>query len=122
MGKSAHDDVLDALLDEIKDNVDLLCACSTQPTTRTEAAATYMLATVALAAGDFAITDGGSGGRKLTISAKSAITITNNGDVAHLALVSNTKLYFVTTTSTETLVAGNLLNIPSWTITGNDPV
>ena len=121
MGKSAHDDVLDALLEEIKDNTNLLCACSTQPTTRTEAAVTYMLATVAIDSSDFTLADGASGGRKATISAQSGITITNNGTVAHLAIVDNSKLYFVTTTSSQELVSGNLLNIPAWTITANAP-
>lgn len=121
MGKSAHDDVLDALVEEIKNNANLLCACSAQPTSRIEAAVTYMLATVALTSVDFTIADGGSGGRKVTISAKSGITITNNGTITHLAIIDNSKLYFVTTTSSQTLVAGNLLNIPSWTITVNDP-
>ena len=121
MGKSAHNDVLDALLEEMEDNANLLCACSTEPTTRTEAAVTYMLATVALNSADFTLADGGSGGRKATISAQSGITITNNGTVAHLAIIDNSKLYFVTTTSSQSLVAGNLLNIPAWTITVNDP-
>lgn len=121
MAKSANDVVLDGLLDIMRDNANLLCACSTQPTTRTEAAVTYMLATVALSSADFTIADGGSGGRKATISAKSGITITNNGTVGHLAIINNSVLYFVTTTSAQTLVAGNLLNIPTWTITVNDP-
>jgi hypothetical protein len=121
MAKFANDTVLDALIEKITDNATLLCVCSTQPTTRTEAASTYMLATVALSSSDFSIADGGSGGRKLTISAKSGITIINNGTVAHLAIVDNSTLYFVTTTSLQALVAGNLLNIPSWSITVNDP-
>ena len=121
MAKSANDTVADAYLDEMKDNAVLLCACSAQPTTRTEAAVTYMLATVTISSSDFTIADGGFGGRKVTISAKSGITITNNGTITHLALVDNSVLYFVTTTSSQTLAAGNLLNIPSWTITVNDP-
>ena len=121
MGKYANDDVLDALLTELSASSNLLCACSAQPTTRTEASSTYMLATVALSSGDFAIADGASGGRKITVSAKSGVTIINNGTITHLAIVDNSELYFITTTSSQTLVAGNLLNIPSWTITVNDP-
>ena len=121
MGKSANDVVLDGLLDVMKNGANLLCACSTQPTTRTEAAVTYMLATIAIDSSDFTIADGPSGGRKATISAQSGITITNNGTVAHLAIINNSVLYLVTTTSSQALVAGNLLNIPAWTITVNDP-
>jgi len=121
MAKSAHDDVADAYLEKMTANVNLLCACSAQPTTRTEAVSTYALATVALAAGDFAIADGPSGGRRLTIAAKSNIPITASGTITHLALVDNSVLYFVTTTSREALVSGNLLNVPSWSITVGDP-
>jgi hypothetical protein len=121
MAKSAHDDVADAYLEEIANNANLMCVCSTQPTTRTEAASTYALATVALAPGDMAIGDGAAGGRKLTISAKSAVPIVASGNMAHVALVDNAKLHFVTTSSLLGLLAGNLVNIPSWSITVNDP-
>lgn len=121
MGKSAHDDVLDALLEEINANVNLMCVCSQQPTTRAEAAATYALATVALAGVDMVIADGASGGRKLTIAAKSNVPITGGGSVSHIALVDNTKLYFITTNVAQTLAIGNLVNIPAWTITAGDP-
>jgi len=121
MGKSANDEVLDGLLEVIRDNGVLLCVCSTQPTTRIDAVVTHMLATVAITSSDFTITDGGSGGRKITVSAQSGIVIANSGTVQHLAIVDNTKLYLVTTTSSQGLVAGNLLNIPAWTITVNDP-
>lgn len=121
MAKAAHDDVTDAYLEEILNNANSLCACSAQPTTRTEAVSTYMLATVAVTSGDFTVADAASGGRKVTISAKSGITISNNGTLTHLAIVDNSKLYFVTTTNSQDLVAGNLLNVPSWTITVGDP-
>jgi hypothetical protein len=121
MAKSAHDDVTDTYLEEIQNNVNLMCACSSQPTTRAEAASTYALATVALAPGDMAVSDGATGGRKLTISAKSNVPIVAGGNMAHVALVDNSKLYFVTTTALLALLAGHLLNIPSWSITVNDP-
>ncbi len=121
MAKWANTSVPDEYLDKIKDNCNLLCACSAQPTNRTEAVSTYRLATVALTALDFSVADGAGGGRKLTISAKSNIPIVSNGNLTHLALVDNSTLYFVTTTSTQGLVSGNLLNIPAWSITVNDP-
>lgn len=121
MAKAAHDDVTDAYLEEILNNANTLCACSAQPTTRAEAITTYMLATVAVTAGDFTVADAAGGGRKVTVAAKSGISISNNGTLTHLAIVDNSKLYFVTTTSSQDLVAGNLLNVPSWTITVGDP-
>jgi len=121
MSKFAHDDVLDALLESMKDNVNLMCICSAQPTTRTEAAATYALATVALAAGDMVIANGDTSGRKMTVSAKSNVPITAGGSATHVALVDNSKLYFVTTNVAQTLASGNLVNIPAWVVNPGDP-
>lgn len=121
MGKSVHNDVLDALLNTMKNNAVLLCVCSQEPTSRTEAASTYTLATVAIDSDDFTVADGDAGGRKVTISAQSNKTISASGTATHLALVDNSKLYFVTTTSSQTLAAGNLVNVPAWAITVNDP-
>ena len=121
MGKWANTANHDAYLNQIKDNSNLLCACSAQPTTRTEAVATYRLATAALDALDFSLSPGASGGRRLTISAKSNIPIVTSGDLTHIALVSNSAVYLVTTTSTLALASGNLLNTPAWAITVNGP-
>jgi len=121
MSKYAHDDVLDALLEIMQANVNLLCVCSQQPADRTEAAATYALATVSMASGDMVIADGDSSGRKMTIAAKANVPITASGSATHVALVDNGKLYFVTTNVAQTLAAGNLVNIPAWVINPGDP-
>ena len=121
MGKWANTELHDGYLNGIKDSSNLLCACSEQPSNRTEAVATYCLATVALDALDFSVVAGASGGRTLTVSAKNNIPIVANGDMTHIALVDNSTLRFVTTTSMQNLLSGNLLNIPAWGITVNDP-
>lgn len=96
-----------------------LCVCSTQPTTYDEAITTYMLAYVAMTAGagngDYTLANDASG-RKLTTTAKSAITITNSGTALHIALVSvaDTTLRAVTTCSSQALLAGGTVDVPAF--------
>lgn len=124
MAKSVHNDVLDAMLDAVALG-NLMIACSAEPTTRTEAVSTYALSDIALTPGDgngdFAIADGDSSGRKVTISAQTGVTIDANGDATHIAIVDDTRLLYVTTCSTLTLSTANLLNFPAWKIEVADP-
>jgi len=122
MAKFLNDDVLDAGHDEIRDNANLLCVCSAQPTTRAEAASTYALATVSIDSGDMTKADGFASGRKLTIAEQLNVPITTGGTATHVAIVSNTVLYAVVTIVSQALVLGNLVNIPTWTITFPDPI
>lgn len=100
MGKSIHDSALDALLDYIADNGNLMTICSQEPTTRTEAVTTYALADVALTVGDgngdYTKANGDTSGRKLTIGAQSGITVDATGNGDHIAVVSGTELLAVT--------------------------
>jgi hypothetical protein len=123
MAKSVHDDVLDGALDVIRNNCTRMVACSAQPTTYTEGNATYALADVTMASGDFTKANGDVSGRKLTVAAKSGVTVDTNGDATHIALldVSNSKLLYVTTCTTQTLTAGNTVNFPAWDIEIADP-
>ena len=121
MAKSAPDATIDGGLTYI-DGSDYMCVCSTQPTTYTEARETYMLAEVAMAAGDIVIADDTSG-RKATMAAKSGVTITNSGNAQHIALVKvgDTTLRYVTTCTLQALVAGGTVDIPSWKANIQDP-
>lgn len=126
MAKLVHDDVLDGALNVIKNNCTRMVACSTQPTTYAEANATYALADVTMAAGDFVIADGDVSGRKLTVAAKSGVTVDATGLFGHVALldVANSKLLFVTVEGNnpdQTLTAGNTCNFPAWKIEFADP-
>lgn len=123
MGKSVHNDVLDGALNIIKNNCTRQVACSTEPTTFTEANVTYALADVTMASGDFTIADGDTNGRKVTMAAKSAVTVDAGGSFAHVALldVTNSKLLYVTTGTGQTLTAGNTCNFPAWDIELADP-
>lgn len=123
MAKSVHDDVLDGALNIIKNNCTRMVACSTQPTTFTEANATFALADVTMTSTDFTAANGDTSGRKLTIAAKSGVTVDASGTYQHVALldVTNSKLLYVTTGTSQALTSGNTVNFPAWKIEIADP-
>ena len=99
MAKSVHDDVLDQALNYIDANATRMTACNAQPTTYTEGNATFALADVTMAGADFTVANGDTSGRKVTVGAKSGVTIDTTGTATHIALldVTNSKLLYVTT-------------------------
>ena len=115
MAKSAHSDVLDGCGGIIDANCNLMIACSAEPTTRDEAVNTYDLADVAMSGSDFTPATDGTG-RKLTVGAKSAVTIDHTGDATHIAFVDATRLLYVTTCTTQTLTSGGTVDFPSHAI------
>ena len=122
MARSAHNDVLDALLDKIA-TATLLCVCDTEPTTHAEAFTTYMLATTSLTPGDgndFNIADDVSG-RKITPVEKAAIAISNTGTAAHIAYCNATVVLFVTTCTAQLLTAAGTVTVPTFDINVLDP-
>lgn len=123
MAKTVHDDVLDGALNIIKNNVTRMVACSAQPTTYTEGNATYALADVTMASGDFTIANGDTNGRKVTVGAKSTVTVDVTGTATHVCLldVTNSKLSYVTTCTSQALTSGNTVNFPAWDIEIADP-
>jgi hypothetical protein len=124
MAKFVHDDVLDAALSYIRNNCTRMVACSAQPTNFTEANATLALADVTMAPADFTIGNGSVSGRKVTVAAKTGVTVDASGTINHLALldVTNSKLLFVTTTGAKAVTAGGNLDIGSWDDEIADPV
>lgn len=125
MAKTVHDDVLDGALNIIKNNCTRQVACSAQPTTYAEGNATYALSDVTMASGDFTAANGDTSGRKVTMAAKSAVLIDTSGTATHIALldVTNSKLLYVTTCTSQALVANgsNTVNFPAWDIEIADP-
>lgn len=121
MAKLVHDNVLDAALNLIKTTANLMIVCSTQPTTRAEAVTTYALADVAMTSGDYTVSNGDTNGRKVRVGAKSAVPVDVGGSAQHIALVDGTNLLYVTTCTTQTLTAGNTVDIPVWDIEIADP-
>lgn len=123
MAKFVHDDVLDGALNIVKDNCTRMTACSQQPTTFTEADATYALADVTMVSGDFTLADGDTSGRKLTVAQKSGVTVDTSGSATHVALldVANSKLLYVTTSTSQVLTSGNTMTFNAWDIEIADP-
>jgi len=127
MTEFIHDDVLDALLDEVADNCDKMFVCSTYPTNYTQASSTYMLAehdmTPGDGNGDFTNGNGDASGRKCAVTAQSAITITNTGTAAHVALCDsgNSKVLAVAECTSQSLTSGNTVTVPTFDIEVADP-
>jgi hypothetical protein len=121
MAKLVHDDVLDGAFD-VLDQADLMTACSSQPTTRTEAVTTYKLADVAMTPNtDYTKANGDTNGRKVTVAAKSSVAVDSSGTATHVALVDGSRLLYVTTCTSQALTAGNTVNFPAWDIEIADP-
>lgn len=120
MAKSVHNDVLDAALDEIA-TATVQVLCSAEPTTRTEAVTTYALADVTMAGGDYTNADGDTSGRKVTVAAKSGVTVDSTGTATHVALCDATDLLYVTTMTSQALTATNTVDIGAWDIELADP-
>lgn len=126
MAKNAPDAQQDAALNFVAAST-RMCVCNAEPTTYANAITDYMLAYTAMTAGagngDFTLAAGTPSGRKVTVTAKSGVTITNSGTATHIALVSvsDTTLRFVTTCTSQVLTAGGTVDIPTWTDTIPDP-
>jgi len=122
MGKSVSNTVLDAALNYIKNNADLMTACSAEPTNLTEAVTTYALADVAMTGTDFTVGDGDTNGRKVAVGAKADVLVDASDTATHVALVdSGTELLYVTTCTSQALTSGNTVDFPTWDIEIADP-
>lgn len=121
MSKAAPDTTIDASLDLIADS-DVQVVCSGQPANFAGIAA-VALATAAMSSGDFTKADGNTSGRKLTMGAKSGVTVDNSGTATHIALadILTSTLRYVTTCTSQALTAGNTVNLPTWKIEIADP-
>lgn len=112
--------VLDGLLDKIAAGT-VMTVCSQEPTTRTEAVTTYMLASETLTSGDFTKADGDVSGRKVTVAEQANITISNSGTATHVAICDGSNLLAVTTCTSIALVATNEVTIPAWKTEVSEP-
>lgn len=123
MAKSVAAAVLDLALNDIKTNANKQTVCSAQPTTYAEGNATFMLANVAMASGDYTLANGDVSGRKVTMAAKSGVSITNSGTATHVSLVDtvNSALKLVTTCTSQAISVGGTVDIPTWKFEINNP-
>lgn len=122
MGKWTNDEVLEAPLDEIIDNCNLMILCSAQPTDRNDAVNVVNLADIAMASTDFTKANGDISGRKAIVAGKYTVTVDHNGDGNHIALVDATRLLHVTTCPTKAVVTTEPVDILTWDIEFRDPV
>lgn len=121
MPKTVHDDVLDGAFD-ILDQADIMTACSAEPTTRTEAVSTFMLADAVMVPNtDYTKANGDTSGRKVTMAAKSSQAIDNTGTATHVALCDATRLLYVTTCTSQALTSGGTVSFPAWDVEIADP-
>lgn len=81
------------------------------------------LANVAMVGGDFTNAAGDTSGRKVTVAAKSGVSITATGTATHVALVNSggTTVRYVTTCTSQALTSGGTVNFPSWKVEVLDP-
>jgi hypothetical protein len=121
MGKIVDDSVLDAALDKIA-TATFMTICSAQPTTRTEAITTFALATQAMVSGDYTKANGNTSGRKVTVAAKSGISVSATGTATHVAFCDGSTLLLVTTCTSQALTSGNTVNTPAFKDEIADPV
>ena len=130
MGKLAPDAMIDASLDYVAAS-NYMSVCQDTPITYSDAhthndAGGDGLAETTLTPGagngDFTKADDTSG-RKLTMTAKSAISILHSGTATHVALclASDTTLRYVTTCTSQALTQGGTVDVPAWKINIADP-
>lgn len=121
MLKKVHNDVLDGMLNILKNNVTTQIVCATEPIDRA-AALLNPLASVAMVPADFTIADDISG-RKVTSAIKINALITFTGISSHIAYIDGTRLLYVTTCTAQALVANGVdtVNFPPWKINVGAP-
>ena len=126
MAKSADTTVLDAPFDVIITSATAghckEVLCGTEPTTYTQANATYMLAaTAALAANQFTKA-ADSGGRKVTVTAQSGVTVSTPGTANWVCLIDTTASLILAKTSCPAKALTDTVDIAAWAIHNPQPV
>ena len=117
MGKAVHSDVLDGALTVIKGAATKMVALGSQPADYSAANAAKLVEAT-LAAGDFTLAAGDVSGRKVTVAAKSGLTVAVAGTATHVALLdpATTRLLYVTTCPSQALSLGGTVNIAAWDV------
>jgi hypothetical protein len=122
MAKQAPDATIDSMFDYI-DQCNIMHVCSGEPANYAGIAA-VSLASVALTPDtDFTKANGDTSGRKVTVAAKNAVSVTSSGTATHIAIANTTgsTLRYVTTCTSQALTSGNTVNIPAWKVEVADP-
>ena len=99
--------------------------CSSQPA-NFSAIPAAMLAEVTLTAGDgggdYAISNGITSGRRLTVSAQTTIPVLNTGAATHVVYDDGATLLFGTTCSAQQLNFGSTVTVPTHNFEVADPI
>jgi len=128
MGKTASNDVLDALGNYLKTNGNKMTVCEGAPTTYEHANSQKgtgtgkALASSTMSGTEYTLADDTSG-RKVTMSERADETVDQTGDADHVAIVDTVseELLYVTTATLQTLTAANTITFPAWKINVQDP-
>lgn len=123
MGKVANDLFMDAAFDWLSGSAVRLAVCSSEPA-NFAAISGATLAEATITSGDFTKANGDTSGRKVTVAAQSAISVTASGTANHLVLHDNASQLMYVTTATDlalTSGGGNTVSTPAWDITIPDP-
>lgn len=115
MGKVAANVYLDQSLNYLKNNADKLLLCDGEPAGYSDATTLssnggHKLADTAVSSSDFTISDGDTDGRKVTVDAKSSVTVDESGTADHYALVDDTNsdmLLVTTINNSQSVTSGN---------------
>lgn len=118
MAKTVDVNVQDAALNDIKNNANKLVVLSAQATNFTEANSTYMLANTALASGDFTLAAGDTSGRKVTVAAKSGISVSVSGTAVQIGVIdtTNSRVKAQTTCTSQAINTGGTVDVPSYKV------
>lgn len=123
MPKYCHPDILDAALAVIA-SADSMVLTPSLPASYAAAVAAA-IATVAIDASDFTGPAAGDvSGRKITVAAQPGLTIDVEGDPSHVCLldtIGERLLYATEEGTVQTLLVGNLVDVPAWAIEIRDP-
>ena len=124
MAKAIHSAVIKYALSYIRENCNRMFICSTQPTTATMASNTHMLASVSMTTANMSVSAAVSGAH-LTVSTMLSNNVSVTGEGCHVVLCDCSavvsKVLCCTTCTSQTLTAGNTVNVPQWSYTINDP-
>lgn len=132
MAKALSRNALDAALEYVALRADLMVLCSGEPQSADEAttplsAGGRRLASVALTTGiglDFTLGDGSVSGRRVSVSAKSAVAIEESGTADHVALIDTATgemLVVTEVTEIEPVTAGDVVSVRSFASELLDP-
>lgn len=128
MAKFVPDQMLDWYLNKISGCTNVLVVCAGSPLTYQNCAELVgtsngcQIAQIGMTSGCFSVADDTSG-RSLTISAKTGASIVVSGSAMAVALVNtlSASVCYITTCTTQWLVSGGTVDIPSWKINLQDP-